>query len=179
MGDSRPRRLEEYAAREVGLALLLLALVLAQSALLPRPGGLALNLLLLLTICHALLAGASGAARWAFYGGLSLDVCAGSALGSHALALLAAVLVPALALARLSRRNWLLPLLGAALGATAYYAVLGLITAVLVAPVDLYAYAVVVALPGIFLALIPALPLFLALRWLQTRRRREVPVDVY
>jgi rod shape-determining protein MreD len=179
MGDSRPRRLEEYVAREIGLALLLLSLALVQSALLPRPGGLALNVLLLLTICHALLAGSASAARWAFYGGLSLDICAGSTLGSHALALLAATLVSALALARLSRRNWLLPIFGAALGATAYYVILGLITTVLVAPVDPQAYAVVVVLPGIFLAVIPALPLFLALRWLQMRRRGEVPVDVY
>jgi hypothetical protein len=87
--------------------------------------------------------------------------------------------VSALALARLSRRNWLLPIFGAALGATAYYVILGLITTVLVAPVDPQAYAVVVVLPGIFLAVIPALPLFLALRWLQMRRRGEVPVDVY
>ena len=179
MGDSRPRRLEEHAAREIGLALLLLALALVQSALLPRPGGLALNLLLLLTICHALLAGPASAARWAFYGGLSLDICAGSTLGSHALALLASTLLPALVLARLSRRNWLLPILGAALGAATYYAVLGLIMALLVSPVDPRAYGVVVALPGIFLAVIPALPLFLALRWLEMRRRGEVPVDVY
>jgi rod shape-determining protein MreD len=179
MGDSRPRRLEEYAAREIGLALLLLALALAQSALLPRPGGLALNFLLLLTICHALLAGPASAARWAFYGGLSLDVCAGSALGSHALALLAAVLIPALVLARLSRRNWLLPLLGAVLGSIAYYAVLGLIMALLVAPVDPRAYGLVVVLPGIFLGVIPALPLFLGMRRLEMRRRGEVPVDVY
>jgi hypothetical protein len=179
MGDSRPRRLEEYAAREIGLALLLLALALVQSALLPRPGGLALNLLLLLTVCHALLAGPASAARWAFYGGLSLDVCAGSTLGSHALALLAAVLIPVVVLARLSRRNWLLPLIGAVLGSIAYYTVLGLITALLVAPVDLRAYGVVVVLPGIFLGVIPALPLFLALRRLEMRRRGEVPVDVY
>jgi cell shape-determining protein MreD len=179
MGDFKPRRLEEYAAREVGLALLMLALALVQSALLPRPNGLAFNLLLLLTICHALLAGPASAARWAFYGGLGLDICAGSTLGSHALALLVATLLPALALARLSRRNWLLPLLGAALGATAYYAVLGLITAMLVAPVDPLAYGVVVALPGLFMALIPALPLFLVLRWLEMQRRGEVPVDVY
>jgi rod shape-determining protein MreD len=179
MGDTRPRRLEEYIAREIGLALLLLGLALLQSALLPRPGGLTLNLLLLITICHALLAGPASAARWAFYGGLSLDICAGSALGSHALALLAAALMPALVLVRLSRRNWLLPIFGAALGATAYYIMLGLITTLLIAPVDPRAYGLVVALPGIFLAVIPALPLFLVLRWLEMRRRGEVPVDVY
>jgi rod shape-determining protein MreD len=179
MGNSRPRRLEEFVAREVVLALLLLGLALAQSALLPRPGALALNLLLLLTICHALLAGPASAARWAFYGGLSLDICANSVLGSHALALLAATLVPALVLARLSRRNWLLPLLGVGLGALAYYAVLGLIMTVLVAPVEPRTYMLVVALPEMLLALVPALPLFLTMRWLQMRRRGEVPVDIY
>jgi hypothetical protein len=66
MGYSQPRRIEEFAAREVGLALLLLALALAQSALLPRPGDFVLNPLLVLTICQALLAGPAVAARWAF-----------------------------------------------------------------------------------------------------------------
>jgi hypothetical protein len=65
------------------------------------------------------------------------------------------------------------------LGAIAYYVVLGLIMALLVAPVDPRAYGVVVVLPGIFLAVIPALPLFLAMRWLEMWRRGEVPVDVY
>jgi rod shape-determining protein MreD len=179
MGDSRPRRIEEFVAHEVGLALLLLGLVLAQSALLPRPNALTLNPLLLLTICQALLAGPASAARWAFYGGLSLDVCANSTLGTHALGLLAATLLPALLLARLSRRNWLLPLLGVELGALAYYAVLGLLTAILVGPLEPRAYVFVVVLPGLLLALAPALPLFLIMRALRVRRRGEVPVDVY
>ncbi len=179
MGYSQPRRLEEFIAREVGLALLLLALALAQSALLPRPSGLTLNPLLLLTICQALLAGPANASRWALYGGVSLDVCANSTLGTHVLALLVAMLLPALALARLSRRNWLLPLLGVALGAVVYYVALGMLLALLVAPVAPWDYGVVVVLPGVLLALIPALPLFLTMRWIEMRRRGEVPVDVY
>jgi len=179
MGYSQPRRIEEFAAREVGLALLLLALALAQSALLPRPGDFVLNPLLVLTICQALLAGPAVAARWAFYGGLSLDLCANSVLGTHPLALLAATVLPALVLARLSRRNWLLPLLGVALGALAYYAVFASIMALLVAPIDPRAYLLIVVLPGALIALIPALPLFLFMRWLEMRRRGEVPVDVY
>jgi rod shape-determining protein MreD len=179
MGYSQPRRIEEFVAREIGLALLLLALALAQSALLPHPRALTLNPLLLLTICRALLAGPGNAARWAFYGGISLDVCAGSTLGTHALALLVAMLLPTLALARLSRRNWLLPLLGVALGAVVYYVVLGMLMALLVAPVAPRDYGAIVVLPGVLLALIPALPLFLTMRWIEMRRRGEVPVDVY
>lgn len=179
MGYSQPRRLEERAAREFWLALGLLVVALAQSALLPRPLGRPLNLLLLVIVCHALLAGAASAARLAFYGGISLDLCANSLLGSHALALLAATLLPAFVLARLSRGNWIVPILGVMLGAVAYYALLALITALAVAPIDLQAYFKIVVLPGVLIAAIPSLPLFLFMRWIAGRRRGEVPVDVY
>jgi hypothetical protein len=179
MGYSQPRRIEELAAREVGLALILLAVAMIQAALLPRADDFALNPLLVLVICRGLLAGPASAARWALYGGLGLDICADSPLGSHALALLAAVLLPALALARFSRRNWLLPLAGATLGASGYYVVQGLLLATLVAAVDPASYLLIVMLPGVLLTLIPALPLFLTMRWLEMRRRGEVPVDVY
>src|SRR5262245_17550199 len=109
MGYSQPRRLEERVAYEVWLALVLLAIALIQSALLPRPLGLVLNPLLVLVVCHALVADLASAARWAFYAGLSLDLCADSVLGSHALALLAAVVLASWTLSRLGRGNWLLP----------------------------------------------------------------------
>jgi rod shape-determining protein MreD len=179
MGSAQPRRIEERVAREVWLALLLLAITLAQAALMPRVLGSTPNLLLLLAICQALIAGPANAARWAFYGGLALDLSADTALGVHALALLAAVLVAAPILARFSRGNWLLPLVGAVLGSLAYHCVLALLTFLLVAPISPRVYALVVALPATILVLIPALPLFLSMRWLEGRRRGEVPVDVY
>ena len=40
-------------------------------------------------------------------------------------------------------------------------------------------YALVVVLPATILVLVPALPLFLSMRWLEGRRRGEVPFDVY
>src|SRR6476620_2393738 len=141
MGSAQPRRIEERVVRELWLALALLGLALVQAALMPRLLGLTPNLLLLLTICQALIAGPANAARWAFYAGLALDLSADTALGLHALALLAAVLVAGLILARFSRGNWLLPLVG--------------------------------------VVLVPALPLFLSMRWLEGRRRGEVPFDVY
>ena len=179
MGYSQPRRLEERIAHEIWLALLLLAAALVQSALLPRPLGFILNPLLVLVVCQALINGPESAARWAFYGGLSLDMCADSSLGTHALALLAAALLASLALGHLSRGNWLLPLVGIVLGALAYHAVLALIWALLVAPIDPRAYMLVVVLPGTLMALIPSLPVFLIMRWFRRRRRGEVLVDVY
>jgi hypothetical protein len=54
-----------------------------------------------------------------------------------------------------------------------------LLTSLLTAPVSLRAYLPVVVLPTTLFILIPALPLFLLMRWLEGRRRGEVPIDVY
>jgi hypothetical protein len=70
-------------------------------------------------------------------------------------------------------------LVGAVLGSLAYHLVLALLTSVLVAPISPRLYALVVAAPSTILVLAPALPLFLCMRWLEGRRRGEVPVDVY
>jgi len=179
MGARQPRRIEERVAREVWLALALLAGAMVQTNLLPRLLGMAPNVLLLVVICQALIAGPVSGARWAFYAGLGLDLCSDSALGSHSLALLAAALLATLVLGWLSRGNWLLPLAGATLGALVYHAILALIVALLVAPIGPRLYLLIVVLPGTLAVLIPALPLFLAMRWLKERQRGEVPVDVY
>jgi len=141
--------------------------------------GMAPNVLLLLVICRALIAGPVGGARWAFYGGLGLDLCSDSPLGSHSLALLAGALLAASVLGWLSRGNWLLPLLGVVLGSLAYHAVLVLIMSLLIAPVGPQTYTMVVLLPATLLILVPALPLFLIMRVFEGRRRGEVPIDVY
>lgn len=179
MGDSKPRRIEERLARGLLLALTLLALAAVQTTLLPRPLGFPLNLVLIVTICQALLVGLSPASRWAFLGGLALDFCSASLLGTHALALLAAVFAASVPLARMSRENWLLPLLGALFGAAGYYAALGVLTFVFDGALDLRAFLLVAALPDTLATLIPALPLFLLWRAWRSRRRGEVPVDVY
>jgi hypothetical protein len=49
----------------------------------------------------------------------------------------------------------------------------------MVAPVEPQSYMLVVVLPALLIALVPALPLFLIMRALRMRRRGEVPVDVY
>ncbi|NOK63421.1 MAG: hypothetical protein GFH27_549347n24 [Chloroflexi bacterium AL-W] len=182
MDHSQPRRLEERLARELGLALLLLGVALVQTALLPRPLGFTPNVLLMLVLSQALIAGAANAARWAFYGGISLDLCAGTLLGSHSLLLLAAVLVGTLPFVRLRRDNWFLPLGSALLGALTYYVLFPLVTgglALLSNQTLLQTHMLIIVLPGVLIVLIPALPLFTFMRWLESRRRGEVPVDIY
>jgi len=41
------------------------------------------------------------------------------------------------------------------------------------------AFVIVVLVPATLMILVPALPLFLSMRWMEGRRRGEVPVDVY
>jgi cell shape-determining protein MreD len=178
MGDTQRRRLEEIIARELGLALLLLGVAIVQVAFPAHPLTFFPNVLLLLVICRALLEGAGSAARWAFYGGLALDLCAGTALGGHAIALLVGALAALIALAPFSRTSWLVPIAGVLLGALAYHLALALLMSVTVAFVDLRAYAVIAAIPETLATLIPALPAFLALRWLAERSRGVVPVDI-
>ncbi len=179
MGHSRQRRIEEIVVHEVALFAALFVVALVQTALLPRPFDVPLNLILLLAVCHGLIAGATSAARWAFYGGLALDLCAMTFAGMHALALLTGVIVSTVLVSRLSRENWLVPILGVAIGASMYHAVYVLLLTLLVAPVDFEGYALAALLPDTLIALIPALPLYLVFRWNEDRVRRRVPVDVY
>lgn len=178
MGYSHNRRIEEYVAREVLLAASMLAVALLQTALFVRPFGLVPNLVLLLVICRSLLHGPTNASRWALYGGVSLDLCGASMLGSHTLALLAAALLAALSLRNLRPDNWLLPLFGALLGGSAYQMTLATLTAMFVAPFDPQPYALVVVLPELLATISPVLPVFLIMRRLEERRRR-LPIDVY
>lgn len=157
----------------------LLVMALVQTALLPRPFDLPFNLVLLLTIIHGLIAGTTSAARWAFYGGLALDLCAMTLLGLHALALLAGVIVATQALIRLSHENWLVPVIGVALGSVVYHGVYALLSTLLVAPVDLQGYALYVLLPDTLMTTIPSLPVYLVFRSYEDRVRRSVPVDVW
>lgn len=90
MGDSQPRRIEERLARELGLALVLLALALVQVTLLTGLAGFSVPILLVLAIARALVgAGTAEPVRglmrglwWAFYGGLALDVLGTMPLGN-------------------------------------------------------------------------------------------------
>jgi rod shape-determining protein MreD len=180
MGEPQRQRFEERLFKGLLLIAALFMVAAFQTALLPRVGGAQLNLVLLLVICQGLITGGDTAARWAFYGGLAIDVCApGLPLGSHALALLAGALVGLAPFRRLSRNNWGIPLAGVLLGALTYHGVIGALTALLVGPMPYESFARETMLPGLIVALVPTLPLYLLLRWIDLRRRGEVRIEIY
>lgn len=177
MGYTRTKKVEEYLVRELLLILSMIALALVQMTLLPAPLGFPPAFLLVLVVCRVLLgigsetifadSGIEGAARWAFYGGLTLDVGSATPLGSHALALLAAVIVIAVGTVQLRVEGPLLPFLSVLIGALVYEALL----AILVYHRSLVlsewqGYIVNVMVPSVLLTLILALPLFFLLRWM-------------
>lgn len=179
MGYSQRQRLEVIIAKELVLAAALLLIALIQTALPAQPGSFMPNMLLLLTVCQALLAGAGSAARWAFYGGLALDICAGSILSTHALALLAAVMLVSFLLAHLSYSNWLLPLLGVPLGIVIYHVVLAGLISLTIQPINVSNYAIVSLLPDVLVTIIPALPIFLVMRWWREQHPGRVATDLF
>ncbi len=176
MGDSQPRRLEERIARELGLIALMVALALTQVTLLQLPLGFPIPLVLIAVVCRMLIgmssafpdSGVSIALRWALYGGLTLDLLATTPLGSHAFALLLTALLIALATRRLSAERIFIPLLATLCGALIYEITLALLT--MPQPIDWPAYAQVVLLPMMLIALIPTLPIFFLLRWALRRQ---------
>jgi rod shape-determining protein MreD len=179
MGHTQRRRLEETIARELFLATMMLLVALLQAAIPPRPIDLMPHILLLLVICRSLVRGSENAVRWAFYGGLGIDICNGTTLGIHAVALVLAILAARLALAQLTRTSWLTPLIGVPLGMLAYYSAMAVLLSLTVAPIDLPRYTVITVLPQLLATLVPALPAFLLMRWATERQRGSVAIDIY
>lgn len=173
MGDTQPRRLEEFLAREVLLIFTLVLLALVQVTLLPTPLGFPPALLLVLVVCRILVrVGEShpeenfdGVMRWAFYGGVALDLLSATPLGSHALALLLAAILVAIITRRMRVEGLLLPLFLMLIGAVVYEITLALVySSSTMTMIDWRSYASVVIFPSVMSALILTLPLFLLLR---------------
>ncbi|RRR70079.1 MAG: rod shape-determining protein MreD [Candidatus Viridilinea halotolerans] len=171
MGDSQPRRLEEWLARELGRVLALVALALVQATLLHIPLGFSLPLLLVLVVSRVLVGLATPfpdrevgyALRWAIYGGLTLDLLATTPLGVHALALLLAILVVITTTRRLRIQGILIPILAILLAALAYEGSVALLSHP--APLEWASYSRFVILPALLMALILMLPVYVTMRW--------------
>jgi rod shape-determining protein MreD len=173
MGDSRTKKLEERIAHEVLLILGLAALALVETTLLITPLGFPPALTLIVVVCRVLLGlarvspeyDAGKAIRWAFYGGIALDVYAGTPFGSHAFALLVATMLVVLIAGRVQTGGNMVALLAVLLGTLVYQVILALLYHYTVAGLDWRSYALVVLLPSVLITLIPTLPIFYLLRW--------------
>ncbi len=182
MGSSQPRKVEEHVAHEFFIVVAMATIALVQVTLLPEPLGFPPMLLLVLVVCRVLVgigstepsSGIVVALRWAFYGGITLDLFAATLIGSHALAmLLAAIVVFVFA------RSWqvegpLLPLISVLLGGTIYEFVLAIVYHYTVVPLHWPTYVIIIVVPSVLLALILALPVFFFLRWMLWQRRQTM-----
>ncbi len=175
MGSSQPKRLEEVLAHEALLIVMLVGVALVQVTLLSTPLGFPPALLLVLVVCRVLVSSGDGqgdptvgvehAVRWAFYGGIALDLCSATPIGSHALALLLAVVLVVVSTRRLRVEGPLLPLIAVLIGTLVYEVVLALVAyKYLLMWHEWLQYGQQVILPSILLALIPTVPIFMVLR---------------
>jgi rod shape-determining protein MreD len=173
MGDTQSRKLEEHLAHELLLIVGMAAVALVQATLVPAPLGFPFALVLVLVLCRILLSIEDGAPRhdinrairWAFYGGIALDLYGSTPLGSHVLALLLASIVVVIFVSNLRKGGMLLPLFAVFLGSLIYQIVLALIYHYTVAALDWRSYTLVIIVPSLLLTLIPTLPVFYVMRW--------------
>lgn len=173
MGDPQPRRVEVRIIVELARIAGMIVLALVQVTLMPVIGGIPVPLVLLWLLCWLLvqiemqgtLARTALALRLALYGGVALDFLTAMALGSHALALMLAILLAALMCGRL-RVGMLVLAIPALSGAVLVYAVvLALIYHSTTIALEWQPYAVAVLAPAIALAVLVGMPLYLMMRW--------------
>ncbi len=180
MGDTQPRRLEERLVYELLLMIGLMILALGQVTLLPAPLGFPPALVLVVVVNRTLIGVSSSqpdhntitSLRWAIYGGLALDVCSATPIGSHVLALTLAAMIIAAATRRLRIEGLFIPLSAVLVGILIYECTLALVYHITVTPLDWPAYAQVAILPSVSMALILSLPTFSLMRWLDLRMKK-------
>jgi hypothetical protein len=179
MDNTKRRKVEENIWFEIRITIFIVMILLVQRLLVPSLFGVPVNIMLLLVVLQVLIEPFSHMARWAFYGGLMLDVLGGIWLGWHAAQLLIAMMVVYVLLARITSEKWILPVAAVLLGGVVYHLVNMIFMWLLISGFSLVEYGVVVFIPELLVLLVPALPVFLMLRWLRSIRRGEVPIDVY
>jgi Na+/H+ antiporter NhaD/arsenite permease-like protein len=82
-------------------------------------------------------------------------------------------------LSRITSESWVLPIVAVLVGGIVYHLCNALLLVVQFGGYDFLAYLTAVALPEMLMIVIPALPIFLLLRWVRSIRRGELPLDVY
>lgn len=121
MGDQRPK-IEQRIWQQVLRALLLLGITLFQIALAPTFWRFRVDWVLIAVVSWTLLRGLQPGLRWAFYGGIALDLLGVQPVGSHLLALILCVFAVVIVTEPLDRDQPLL-VMASVLGASVIYGV--------------------------------------------------------
>lgn len=179
MDNPKRYKIEERIGYEIRTLLVMMFIVVVQKIIVVTWVGWAVNLVLLLVVLRVLIEPITTVLRWAVYGGLLLDLTSGSRLGVHSISLITAISVVYVLLSRITSESWVLPIVAVVLGGTIYYISNGVMLLVQYGGYDVFTYIAAVALPEMLVIVIPALPVFLVLRWLRSIRRGELPLDVY
>lgn len=179
MDNPKRHKIEERIGYEVSTILVLLVLVMIQKIIIVSWLGMAVNVVLLLIVLRALMDSMQVVARWVVYGGLLLDVTSGARLGTHSIVLMLAVAVVYVLLSRVTSENWILPIAAVIIGGIVYHVGNSLLLLVQFGGFQVMTYITAVALPELLVIVIPALPVFLVLRWIRSVRRGELPLDIY
>ncbi len=177
MNENRPK-IEQRVTHQLLLALLLLSVALLQTALAPSLWRFRVDWVLLMVVSWTLLHGLVPGLRWAFYGGVSLDLLGALPVGSHLLALLLCVSAVALLMEPLDHDQPLLVLATLLLAALLYGFTLMLVLHLTGHTLPLYQYSLVVVIPTAIINTIAALPTFALLRWLDRRGRPVVATEL-
>jgi rod shape-determining protein MreD len=166
--DYRRRRLEERISHQIMLALLTLLTVIVQVNLLPMVLRASLNLVLVAVVAWTMVRDANTGAAVAFYGGLALDLLAGTPIGSHILPLLLVAGLTTVVIERFPAENWLLTLLLVGAGTPIYHLIVMIFSG---GASNWLVWAAVVLPPALVVNLILALPEYLVLQWWNERRQ--------
>ena len=84
-----------------------------------------------------------------------------------------------LLLPRITSESWILPIVAVLVGGIVYHLCNALLLVIQFGGYDFVTDLIAVALPEMLVVVIPALPVFLILRWVRSIRRGELPLDVY
>ena len=166
--DYRRRRLEERVSHQIVLALLMVLTALAQVNLLPMVLRAPLNLVLVAVVAWTMVRDANAGAAVAFYGGLTLDLLAGTPVGAHILPLLLVAGITNVVIERFPAENWLLTLLLVGAGTPIYHLIVLVFSG---GASNWLVWAAVVLPPALVVNLILALPEYLVLQWWNERRQ--------
>ncbi|MCC7450317.1 MAG: rod shape-determining protein MreD [Anaerolineae bacterium] len=147
--------------RYISLPILIIAAIL-QSTVIPeiRIGGGGPDLIVMLVIAWALLAGVEEGTVWALIGGVVQDLLNGTPTGTSALALVVLVFVITLAIRPVNRKNLIVPPLVAAVGTVLYHVMLMALLTVVGRPVSISYTLPYVTLPTVLFNTVLMLPVF-------------------